>query len=33
LKIRWSPEALQDRIAIWEYIAQDNPLAAGQLDA
>ncbi|MBO9356994.1 type II toxin-antitoxin system mRNA interferase toxin, RelE/StbE family [Bordetella petrii] len=31
-RIVWRPEARADRIAIMEYIAQDNPLAAIDLD-
>ena len=29
----WRPMALADREAIMEYIAQDNPVAAADLDA
>lgn len=32
MKIRWTPEARQDRINIWDYIAQDDPAAAVRLD-
>ena len=28
----WTPEALQDRIDIWDYIAIDNPSAAQKMD-
>ena len=31
-RIVWRPEARADRIAIMEYIAQDSPLAAIELD-
>ena len=31
MKAIWTPEALQDRIAIWDYIASDNPYAPVQL--
>ncbi len=33
MKVFWTPEALQDRIDIWDFIAADNPLAAANLDA
>ena len=32
MKVVWTPEALQDRIDIWDYIAADNPHAAAQMD-
>lgn len=32
MKVFWSPEALQDRVDIWDYIAADNPSAAARLD-
>ena len=28
----WTDEAEQDRIAIWDYIAADNPIAAVEMD-
>ena len=28
----WTPEAEQDRIDIWDYIAIDNPRAAAGMD-
>jgi toxin ParE1/3/4 len=31
VKIRWSPEAEQDRWEIMDYIAADNPLAAEKM--
>ena len=31
-RVVWRPEARADRIAIMEYIAQDSPLAAIDLD-
>lgn len=31
-EIRWAPEAVQDRLDIWDYIAQDDPSAAARLD-
>ena len=33
MKVVWSPGALQDRADIWEYVAQDDQLAAVRLDA
>jgi len=32
VRVLWTPEALQDRIDIWDYIANDNPLAAVHMD-
>lgn len=32
MKVVWTPEALQDRLDIWEYIATDNPRAAVRMD-
>jgi len=32
VRVIWTPEAEQDRIDIWEYIAADNPHAAAQMD-
>jgi addiction module RelE/StbE family toxin len=32
MKIRWRPDAMADRDSIFDYIAQDNPLAAIELD-
>jgi toxin ParE1/3/4 len=32
VKIRWTPEAREDRRQIWAYIAAENPIAASQLD-
>lgn len=32
MQLRWTPEAEQDRDAIWRYIAEDNPLAAMRMD-
>jgi plasmid stabilization system protein ParE len=28
MKVRWAPEALDDRTAIWDYLVERNPLAA-----
>ena len=33
MKVKWTPEALQDRIDIWDYIAAENPSAAARIDA
>lgn len=32
MKVSWTPEALQDRIDIWDYIAAKNPPAAARMD-
>jgi toxin ParE1/3/4 len=32
VKVIWTPEALQDRADIWDYIAPENPQAAARLD-
>ncbi len=32
MKVIWTPEALQDRAAIWDYIAAENELAAARMD-
>lgn len=31
--VRWTPEALQDRAEIWDYLAARNPAAAARIDA
>jgi len=33
MKIRWMPEAEQHRADIYDYIALDNPGAAGDMSA
>lgn len=33
MKLAWTPEAVRDRIAIWDFIAADNPAAAAILDS
>lgn len=33
MRVLWTPEALQDRADIWDYIAADNPRAAARMDA
>lgn len=32
MKVIWTPEALQDRLDIWDYIAANNSLAAVHMD-
>ncbi len=32
MRVIWTPEALQDRLDVWEYIATDNPGAAARMD-
>lgn len=32
MKVIWTPEAQQDRLEIWDYIAADKPRAAASLD-
>ena len=32
LALHWHPKAYEDRVAILDYIGQDNPLAALELD-
>jgi addiction module RelE/StbE family toxin len=32
VRVIWTPEALQDRADIWDYIAADNPRAAVHMD-
>lgn len=32
MKVVWTPEALQDRTDIWDYIAIDSPSAAARMD-
>lgn len=32
MTVIWTPEALQDRLDIWEYIATENPRAAVHMD-
>ncbi|GBU15454.1 hypothetical protein AwPolaro_08320 [Polaromonas sp.] len=33
MRLIWTPEAEQDRMAVWDYIAADNPTAAARMDA
>jgi addiction module RelE/StbE family toxin len=30
--VRWTPEAVKDRTAIWDFIADENPGAAIRID-
>lgn len=32
MRVIWTPGALDDRIAIWGYIAAENPQAAARMD-
>lgn len=32
MRVVWTPEALQDRDSIWNYIATENPRAAARMD-
>lgn len=32
MKLAWTPEAVRDRLAIWEFIASDSPPAAVRMD-
>lgn len=32
MRVIWTPQALQDRIDIWDYIAAENPRAAIRMD-
>ena len=32
MRVVWTPDAQQDRIDVWDYIAADNPLAAIRMD-
>jgi len=32
MRVRWPPEAEQDRDDVWEYISNDNPQAAARMD-
>ncbi len=33
MNVVWTPEALQDRLDIWDYIATNNLAAAVQMDS
>ena len=32
MRVVWTPEALQDRVDVWDYIAADSPRAAARMD-
>lgn len=32
MRVVWTPEAYQDRLDVWDYIALDKPLAAARMD-
>ena len=32
MRVRWTPEAVQDRLAIWDYLVERNPGAAARMD-
>jgi toxin ParE1/3/4 len=32
VRVIWTPEALQDRADVWDYIVVDNPRAAVRMD-
>ncbi len=32
MRVIWTPQALQDRVDIWDYIAANNPNAAARMD-
>ena len=32
MKLRWTPEAEQDRADIWDYLAAESPQAAARID-
>lgn len=32
MKVVWTPEALQDRIDVWDYISADSVSAAASMD-
>ncbi|MBI3230559.1 MAG: type II toxin-antitoxin system RelE/ParE family toxin [Burkholderiales bacterium] len=33
MRVLWTPEAMQDRVDIWDYIAAESPRAAARIDA
>lgn len=33
MRVVWTPEAEQDRVDIWHYIAEDKPGAAARVDS
>lgn len=32
MRVIWTPEALQDRADVWDYVAAENPQAAVRMD-
>lgn len=32
MSVIWTPEAVQDRLSIWDYIARESPSAAARMD-
>lgn len=32
MRVVWTPEALQDRMDVWDFISNDTPYAAAKLD-
>ena len=32
MRVIWTPQAEQDRVAIWEYLVERNPAAALRID-
>lgn len=32
MRVQWTPEAVQDRLAIWDYLVERNPGAAARMD-
>ena len=32
MRVRWTPEALQDRLDVWDHVAAQDPKAAARLD-
>lgn len=33
MKVRWTPQAVGDRRAIWDYLASRDPAAAARIDS
>lgn len=33
MKVLWTPEAYEDRLAIWDFLVSESPQAANRLDA
>ncbi len=32
MKVRWTPQAIADRLAVWEYLVERDPRAALRID-